>query len=88
MDMTHDIFADQVFGKIALRKLSPVPENFRLYMAGWLGDKPSKTGVMEVAGAQFRVAKSGKNKGKLSIMIPGTKRTAYVTADEMHIEEC
>lgn len=83
MDMEDDIFAKQPYGKVALEKLAPVPENFRLYRAGWLGDKPEEFTVMEVIGAQFRAAKSGPNKGKLSIMVPGTKRTAYVTEAEM-----
>lgn len=83
MDVERDIFAEYSYGKLALQKLSPVPANFRLYSAGWLGEKPEEMTVMEVSGAEFRAAKSGPNKGKLSIMIPGTKRTAYVTKAEM-----
>lgn len=83
MDMDEDVFAEQSYGKAALQKMAPVPEGFRLYSAGWLGDKPADWTVMEVTGAQFRVAKSGPNKGKLSIMVPGTKRTVYVTETEM-----
>lgn len=83
MDMEHDVFADQSNGKAALQKMAPVPENFRLYSAGWLGDKPKDWTVMEVTGAQFRVAKSGPNKGKLAVMVPGTKRTVHVTKSEM-----
>lgn len=83
MDMEHDVFADQTYGKLALQKMAPVPQNFRLFSAGWLGKKPEEFTVMEVCGAEFRVAKRGPNKGKLSIMVPGTKRTTYVTKDEM-----
>ncbi len=75
--------APRHYGKAALKKLAPLPENFRLYSAGWLGKKPEEWSVMEVTGAQFRVAKSGPNKGKLSMIIPGTKRTVFVTSDEM-----
>lgn len=82
--MDQDLFAEQRYGKIALQKMAPVPENFRLYSAGWLGEKPKDWSVMEVTGAQFRVAKSGPNKGKLSIVVPGTKRTVYVTSTEMN----
>ena len=82
-DMQKDVFADQSYGKVALQKLSPVPENFRLYVAGWLGKTPADFNVMEVSGAQFRTAKSGPNKGKLSMMVPGTKRTVHVTKSEM-----
>ncbi len=85
MDMEQDIFAEQPYGKLALQKMAPVPENFRLFYAGWLGTKPEEFTVMEVSGAQFRVAQRGPNKGKLSIMVPGTKRTTYVTKDEMKV---
>lgn len=83
MDFEHDVFSEQSYGKAALKKLAPLPENFRLYSAGWLGKKPEDWSVMEVTGAQFRVAKRGPNKGKLSMIIPGTKRTVFVTSDEM-----
>ena len=83
MDMEHDVFAEQPYGKLALQKMGAVPENFRLYYAGWLGKKPEDFTVMEVTGAQFRVAKRGPNKGKLSIKIPGTQRKVRVTRAEM-----
>lgn len=79
----ENCFANTNFGRVALSKLAPVPENFRLYEAGWLGENPKDWDVMEVLGAEFRTAKSGPNKGELCIMIPGTKRTAYVTKAEM-----
>lgn len=82
MDNTEDIFADYSYGKVALQKIAPADPNFRLYEAGFLGDKPPFE-IMEVKGAVFREAKNGKNKGKLSIMVPGTSRTAYVTSAEM-----
>jgi len=83
MDMEEDLFAAQSYGKAALKKLAPTPENFRLYSAEWLGEKPADWDVMKVTGAEFRVAKSGPNKGKLSVMVQGTKRTAHVTRAEM-----
>lgn len=83
MDMQKDIFAEQSYGKIALQKLGPVPENFRLFEAGWLGKRPEEFHVMKVAGAEFRMAKSGPNKGKLSILVKGTQRSAFVTKEEM-----
>lgn len=82
MDMTVDVFADQSYGKIALQKLAPTDPNFRLYLAGWIENKPPFE-VMEVKGAVFREAKRGPNKGKLSIMVPGTGRKVYVTSAEM-----
>lgn len=82
-DHTIDIFADQPFGKAALKKLSPVPENFRLFSAGWLGKSFDKWDTMEVTGAEFRQAKTGPNKGQLCIMLKGTERTAHVNRAEM-----
>lgn len=73
------------YGKAALSKLAPVAENFRIFEAGWLGDKPSEWTVMEVKGMEFREAKTGPNKGKLTVPVAGTKRTAYVTLDEMKL---
>lgn len=81
-----DVFASQTFGKVALEKLAPNPPNFMLYIAGWLGDG-TRRDVMEVSGAVFREAKSGPRKGKICVMVPGTKRTTYVTANEMDAAE-
>lgn len=83
-DMTIDFFARYPFGKIALEKISKlkkngIPDNFRLFEAGWVGN----TSVMRVTGAEFRVARTGPNKGKLAVMIPKTKQTVYVTAEEI-----
>lgn len=83
MDMEKDLMAEYGYGKAALKKLAPTPENFRLYHAEWLGDKPGDRQVMKVTGAEFQVAKSGPNKGKLCMIVPGSKRTAYVTKTEM-----
>lgn len=85
MDMNTDVFADTVYGKIALKKLAPNEPHFRLFEAGWLGDgKPGKREVMEVKGADFREAVRGPNKGQLSIMVPQTTRSVFVTAREMN----
>lgn len=86
--LNDDLFAETSFGKVALRKLAPVSENFRLYAAGWLGSKPEEFSIMKVTGAEFRIARSGKNAGKFSILVKGTIRNAFVTAEEMNaIEE-
>jgi hypothetical protein len=83
MDMTTDIFAEQSYGKAALKKMGDVPATFRLFMAGWLGNSDT----MEVKGAEFRKALSGKNKGMLTVLVKGTGRTAYVTVAEMKMFE-
>jgi len=78
-DMTACVFEETSFGKAALAKMREVPENFRIYCAGV---DSFDSGIFKVAGAEFRVAKAGPNKGKLSIMVPGTKRIVYVTREE------
>lgn len=85
-----DHFADSPFGVLALKKLQkrgPLPENFRLFSAGWMGKDPEDWTAMKVIGAVFREAKTGPNKGKLSIMVEGTKREVFVTEDEMQAFE-
>lgn len=84
-DMTDDLFADQAYGKAALAKMQPTSPNFRLYCAGWLenGGHPDTWEVMVVTGAEFREATRGPNKGKLSILIPGTKKTVHVHISEI-----
>ncbi|WP_027390555.1 hypothetical protein [Chrysiogenes arsenatis] len=82
-DMSARIFEEQPFGKIALQKIGNVPDNFRLYHAAWMGDDPIASDVMRVTGAEFRMAKRGPEKGLLSVIVPNTKRTVYVTAAEM-----
>lgn len=82
-DMSKDIFAETQYGKLALEKLAPVPENFRLFEAGWLGKRPEDWRVMCVKGAEFRVAKTGPRKGTLSIMVKGTERSVCLTREEI-----
>lgn len=83
MDMGKDVMAESGFGKAALKKLAPTTENFRLYEAEWIGNKPAEWTVMRVTGAEFRAAKTGPNKGKLCVMVKDSKRTTYVTKEEM-----
>lgn len=82
-NMEIDFFSAESYGKLALKKMAPVSENFRLYEAGWLGKRPEDWTVMKVTGAQFRAAKTGPNKGKLSIMIKDTQRHVHLTREEM-----
>lgn len=85
-DMTVKLFENYAYGKAALKKMGEVPENFRLYSAGLKGNHPDFHG-MEVSGAEFRAAKTGKNKGRLTIYVAGTDRTAYVSNSEIQAEE-
>jgi len=83
MPMDEKLFEQYPYGQVALKKMGAVPDNFRLYEAGWFEDKPEDFDTMKITGAKFRVAKSGPKKGKLSIMVPDTKRTVYVTKSEI-----
>ena len=82
-DMERDIFAETPYGKAALKKMGPVPENFRLFEAGWMEERPEDWETMMVRGAQFRKAKSGPRKGKLAMRVKGTERTVYVTREQI-----
>lgn len=82
--MTEDFFAGYTFGKIALQKIAPADPNFRLYLFGLMNEGSEKE-VMKVSGAVFRVPVRGPNKGMLSIMVPKTSRTVYVSAAEVEI---
>ena len=83
MDMEQDFFAEQPYGQLALTKMAPTPENFRLYCAEWLGDKPGDRQVLKITGGEFRRAKAGKNKDKLSILVKGTNKTVFLTSEEI-----
>jgi len=82
-DMENDSFADCPHGKAALRKLGDVPESFRLFYARWLGNDLRNADTMEIRGAEFRRAKSGKNKGKMTVMVPGTERTVFINKSDI-----
>lgn len=79
MSADEDIMAATSYGKAALRKLGDVPENFRIYFAGWLGKTPADWNEMRVKGRVFRTGRDGK----LNIPVPGTIRSVVVTREEM-----
>lgn len=79
MSNDEDLFESTSFGKAALKKLGTVPENFRLYSAGWLGKKPEDWKEMRVQGRVFRASRDGR----LDIPVPRTIRSVIVTRDEM-----
>ena len=82
-DMSERHFEEQPFGQLALQKIGDAPENFRLFDAAWIGDNPQASDTMRVTGAEFR---RGPEK-ELSVMVPNTMRTVYVTAEEMRQAE-
>lgn len=81
--MQDRIMDETAFGRAALEKLGSVPENFRIYKAGWLGGQPENWHGMQVEGAEFRAPEAGPNRGKLTIKVPGTQRTTYVSKAEI-----
>lgn len=83
--MEHDIFGDTDYGKLALKRIADPHPDFRLYFAGWLGSGVERE-VMEVRGAVFRRAKRGENAGRLSILVKGTTRTTYITAEQLAVK--
>lgn len=81
-DMDEDIFGDTDYGKLALKRIADPSPDFRLYFAGWLGSGLQRD-VLEVRGAVFRRAQRGVNAGKLCVLVKGTTRTTYITADQL-----
>lgn len=79
-NLDRDIFAEQPYGQLALKKMGKVPANFRLFEAAWLPEGPPPWNTMKVTGAEFRAAKTGPNKGHLTIELPGTRRSVYLDA--------
>lgn len=80
--MRDDLFAEFTFGKIALQKIEPISSDFRLNLFGFVQGRSSSE-IMKVSGAVFREPLRGPNKGMLSIRVPKTSRTVYVTAAEI-----
>ncbi len=83
-DMTEDVFGGTPMGKVAMVKFGKVSDTFRIYEMGWLEERPEDFNYMDAKGADFRRAKTGKNKGKLSIMIPGSIRKVIITKEEIN----
>lgn len=77
----EDVFAGTIMGRVALEKLKPVDPDFMFYYAGWLGENEYK--VLKLSGAEFREARSGPRKGQVCILVKGTQRSVYLTAEEM-----
>ena len=82
-DMTHKVYETFQYGIIALKHFGNVPENFRIYEAGFEPQPPQLWNRIKVTGAQFEVETEGANKGKLCKIIPGTIRSCLVTRNEI-----
>lgn len=79
-----DMFWHQTeFGIAALKKMGDIPENFRIYSAGWRGEYPNYHG-MQVTGAEF---KRMKRKTTHGVKIKGTERTVYISKAEIQQEQ-
>ncbi|RGE41362.1 hypothetical protein DZC30_18815 [Comamonas testosteroni] len=83
MSMDAKIYENYVFGKLALKQLGTVSENFRLFEARMSPQAPQEWTEMVVTGAEFDRATSGENKGKLMDLIHGTERTVRVSRKDI-----
>ena len=79
MCTNNNDFTKTRLGEIVLKKIPNCDPNFRLCFAGWLIGEYA----MVVIGAIFRKAKFGPNEGNMTVPIPGTKITIYLTPDEV-----
>lgn len=79
MIMDENIWGDALFAKIALERMGDVPEDFRIYGAGWLGEFPNMHG-MEVKGAEFKRLKRDPSRGN---KVSGTTRTVYISKKDL-----
>lgn len=82
-DMRNAIYHQMDFGQLALQKLGQTDPNFRLYLAGIKPEPPKEWTHMEVVGAVFREPKTGPNKGTLSLMVPGTRKSVKLSRNEL-----
>lgn len=82
VELCFEMMKDYPPSIAASKKLGEVPEDFAWFEFEWVGEFKT-TDTMKVTGAQFRVAKSGKNKGKRSIMIREGMREIYINSSEI-----
>lgn len=82
-DMRNAIYHQMDFGQLALQKLGQLDPNFRLYLAGIMPEPPKEWTHMKVVGAIFREPTSGPNKGTLSMMVPGTRKSVKLSRSEL-----
>ena len=76
MNMQKKIVERYPFGKAALNKLGEVPDNFRLYRAGWDDNRD----FMTVYGAEFKA----DAQGFLSKKVEGTEKKVVVSVEEIN----
>lgn len=81
--LAHDMMKDYPPSLAASEVMGTVPENFAFYCFEWLGDNPKHMSVMKCTGAVFREAKTGKNKGKLSVKLDETQVDIYITGEQI-----
>jgi hypothetical protein len=79
MDMDNNLFEHEPYGRLALKKMGAVPDNFRLYQVGWINEGVPRP-ALQVVGAEF------ESRGGGHYLIPGSKRVAYITPLELLAE--
>lgn len=80
-----DAFGGTAIERAMINKIGKMPDNFRVYCAGWIGKTPADWKTMSVAGALFEPITRGKRKGRMLKMIVGTKRSVTVTREEIKV---
>lgn len=85
-DMTVDIMKDTPAGKLAMEDFGEVDENFRIYEMSLYGPINKAHGIT-VVGCVFQEATSGRNKGKLCVIVPGTTKTTNVSTERLRNHE-
>lgn len=78
-----DAFGGTAIERAMINKIGKVPDNFRVYSAGWIGRTPADWKTMSITGALFEPITRGPRKGRMLNPIAGTKQTVSVTREEL-----
>lgn len=82
-ELCFEMMKDYPPSLAASKKLdNALPEGFAWYEFEWVGDF-IKTDTMKVTGQVFREATRGKNKGKRSIPVKGSRISIYINSAEI-----
>lgn len=78
-----DAFGGTAIERAMINKIGKVPDNFRVYSAGWIGKTPKDWVTMSITGALFEPMARGPRKGRMIKMVAGTKQTVVVSREEL-----
>lgn len=80
---SDDAFGGSAIERAMINKIGKMPDNFRVFCAGWIGKTPADWKTMSITGGLFEPISRGKNKGRMLKQVSGTKRTVVVTREEI-----